>query len=511
MKRILKLLTSRVAFVGLFMVLQICVIVGMLTYFRARFAYFYYIFIILSILVVVHLLNKDGNPAYKIAWIIPIVLLPIFGVPLYFMFAKQKPPKRLRLRMSGIQERSEEALESIGCPAEAYHALPPDAARQSDYLRYGSAMPLCSDTETRYFPVGDDMFPAMLEELRRAERYIFLEYFIIAPGVMWDQILAVLEEKVAAGVDVRVIYDDMGSISTLPSDYAQTLEQKGIRCHVFHRFQPVLNGSFNNRDHRKILVVDGKAAFTGGINLADEYINQKMRFGHWLDCGVMLRGKGAYSFTVMFLSMWDYLDRTEDNFIQYRPSPEEFSEFSGRGFVQPYSDSPTDEEYVGENAYLNMIERAKDYIYICTPYLVIDSDMITALTKAAKSGVDVRIITPGIPDKWYVYQVTRSYYAGLLKAGIKIYEYTPGFIHSKTCVSDDKYAICGTINFDYRSLYLHHECAVWMYETPAVGQMKESYVQILEHCTQITPAFCARRRLPQRILQSLLRVFAPLM
>lgn len=510
MKRFFQLLFSRLTIVALFLALQIFAIVWTLTYFRARIADFYTLFILISVAAVIYILNQDDNPAYKIAWIIPILVFPIFGTPLYFIFGKSTLPKALRTRMADIQSKYGDAFRHIVSCGDALKVLSPDAALQSKYLETAARSPVFTHTETEFFGLGDLIYPRMLEELSKAEKFIFLEYFIIAPGKMWDSILAILEEKAAAGVDVRVIYDDMGCILTLPRNYAAQLEAKGIRCHAFHRFQPILSGSFNNRDHRKICVIDGNVAFTGGINLADEYINVIRRFGHWLDCGIMVRGDAAYGFTVMFLSMWDYICRTNHDFIQYLPDPAAIADVADDGFVQPYTDTPTDNEAVGETAYINMISRAKRNIYICTPYLVIDNELMTVLTSAAKCGVDVRIITPGIPDKWYVYAVTRSFYGSLTAAGIRIYEYTPGFIHSKLCVCDGEYGICGSINFDYRSLYLHHECASWMFRSKAVTQMHDSFLETLTKCREVQPDTCARHWY-QRLLQSLLRVFAPMM
>ena len=359
--------------------------------------------------------------------------------------------------------------------------------------------------------VGDTLFPAMLEELEKAERYIFMEYFIVEHGEMWDSILEVLARKAAAGVDVRFIYDDLSCIMRLPRDYPQRMEAMGIRCCTFHRFQPVPTGTLNNRDHRKICVIDGITAFTGGINLADEYINRRKRFGHWLDCGVKVHGRAAYSFALMFLSMWDYIRHEEDEPSRFLPERADLAGIKNDGFVQPYSDTPTDDEPVGESVYINMLSRAKKYVYICTPYLVIDNELMNALTSAAKCGVDVRMITPGVPDKWYVHMVTRSYYAPLLRAGVRVYEYIPGFIHSKTMVCDDKYGVCGTINMDYRSLYLHHECAVWMFRARAVEQMSRVFDETLARSAEVTLDAVRRRAWYRKIVQSLLRVFAPLL
>lgn len=511
MRKFFRVLFSRAAFVAIFILMQIAAIVSMLTYFRDHFAAFYSILIFISVVAVVYILNQNGNPAYKIAWVIPIVLFPVFGVPMYLFFGKVRIPTNQRRRATPIEGRYEEAMTLAAFTTDGLRDRDPDAALQSAYLKNAAMAPVYTHTETEYFPLGDTMYPRMLEELRKARRFIFMEYFIIAPGQMWDTILAVLEEKARAGVDVRLIYDDMGCIMTLPHNYYRKLEAAGIRCRAFHRFMPVLNGALNNRDHRKICVVDGDVAFTGGINLADEYINVLRRFGHWLDCGVMLRGAAAYSFTAMFLSMWDYVAHASDSPRDFLPAPDVSRGTPTDGFVQPFTDTPMDNEEVGETAYINMISRAKRYVYICTPYLVIGSEMLGALGAAAKSGVDVRIITPGIPDKWYVHAVTRSYYAPLIRAGVRIFEYTPGFIHSKTFVCDDVYGICGTINLDFRSLYLHYECAVWMYESRAVTQMRDAFANTLAVCTEITAATSLGKNWIVRLMRSLLRVFAPLM
>lgn len=510
MKKILKLAFSRAAFVALFMMLQVAVITMTLTYFKNTMAYFYTFFIILSLLVVVYILNDEGNPAYKIAWIIPILILPIFGTPLYFMFGRTRLTENQRARVVNIQSRYESAVASVRSRGKELGAISRDAFLQSSYLERIAAAPVYTRTETEFFPLGEDMYPVLLEELEKAQKFIFMEYFILAPGKMWNSVLDILVRKAAQGVDVRVIYDDMGCIMTLPRNYCERLEKMGIKCCVFRRFRPVLSGSFNYRDHRKICVVDGAAAFTGGINLADEYINAIERFGHWRDTAVLLRGDAAYSFTSLFLSMWDYIRHSDDDFSLYAPAPEALPE-KGDGFVQPYADTPMDNEAVGEAAYISMISRAKRYVYITTPYLVVGSELMSALETAAKSGVDVRIITPGIPDKKAVFAVTRSYYTGLIRAGVRIYEYTPGFIHSKTFVCDDEYAICGTINLDYRSLYLNYECAAWMYRTKAVTQIRDSFADILPVCTEITAEYCRSRSGLTRLWQSLLRVFAPVM
>ena len=510
MKKIFKILFSRLFFGAIFIILQVGVMVAALYYFRDTYAQVQTFFTALSIITVLYIINQDGSSAFKIAWILPIVFLPLFGIPLYILFGKKRIPERKLERVSGMYLRYKAAMAPLLSESGDEPAVDEDARLQSAYLEKCASSPRFTQTETTYYPLGDVMFPAMLEELEKAEKYIFMEFFIIEPGIMWDSILDVLRRKAAQGLDVRLIYDDMACIMRLPRDYAERMESVGIRCCTFHRFQPVPTGTLNNRDHRKICCIDGVTAFTGGVNLADEYINKRERFGHWLDCGIKVRGRAAYSFTQMFLSMWDYIRHEEDDPVAFRPTAEALEGIGDDGVVQPYCDSPADDEPVGETVYINMLSRAKKYVYICTPYLVVDNEIMNALTSAAQCGVDVRMICPHIPDKWYVHLVTRSYYAPLMKAGVRIYEYTPGFIHSKTFVCDDDYGICGTINLDYRSLFLHHECAVWMYKSGAIADMKASFLETLEKCEEITRE-SYRRPWYVRLGQSLLRVLAPLM
>ena len=509
-KKLFKLIFSRLFFGGVFIVLQVGVLVLTLNYFSDTYVQVQMAFTALAVVASLYIINQEGSSAFKIAWILPIVFMPFFGIPLYFFFGKKRVPERLLERINGMALLYREAMSPLLNSGAAEALSDPDAALQSAYLERSSASPAFTQTETTYYALGDTLFPAMLAELERAERYIFMEYFIIEEGEMWNAILDVLRRKAAQGVDVRLIYDDMACIMRLPRDYPRRMEALGIRCCTFHRFQPVPTGTLNNRDHRKICVIDGVTAFTGGVNLADEYINRVERFGHWLDCGIRLHGRAAYSFALMFLSMWDYIRKEADDPERFLPEPGALEGIADDGVVQPYCDSPSDDEPVGERAYINMISRAQRYVYICTPYLVVDNEIMNALASAAKCGVDVRIICPHVPDKWYVHLVTRSYYAPLLRAGVRIYEYTPGFIHSKTVVCDDVYGVCGTINLDYRSLFLHHECAVWLYKSSAIADMKAAYLDTLEKSGEVT-AENYRRPWYVRLGQSLLRVFAPLM
>ena len=510
MKKLLKLLFSRAAFVALFMLLQLFVLFSTLFYFQDSFTTVQTISVALALVTVVYIINQDGSSAFKIAWILPIVFLPLFGIPMYILFGKKRTPESQRTKLSGMLLRYRATARAVSSRTDDVAQVSAEAALQSAYLERCAGAPVFRRTETKYYKLGDELFPAMLEELKKAERFIFMEYFIVEPGVMWDAILEVLTQKAAEGLDVRLIYDDMGCIMILPTGYDRTLEQMGIKCRIFNPFVPILSSRFNTRDHRKICVIDGNVGFTGGINLADEYINAYEKHGHWKDTSILLKGEAVFNLTVMFLSMWDYLDGTTGKTDYSRYYPTVWDE-NAKGYVQPFADNPLDDEAVGETVYLNLINKAKRYVYITTPYLILSSEMLTALTSAAKCGVDVRIITPHIPDKWYVHAVSRSHYQPLIEAGVKIYEYTPGFIHAKTFVVDDDYAVVGTINLDYRSLYLHFECAVWMYQTPSVAQVRDDFFKTQQISQEITLEECRSLSFPRRLGRSVLRVFAPLM
>ena len=380
--------------------------------------------------------------------------------------------------------------------------------------REASDLGLCGTVANKgsYVEIHAQGSEKAVEELKKAKHYIFLEYFIIEEGKFWNTILNILKEKAAAGVDVRLIYDDFGCINKkLPRHYDRVLKKYGIKCCVFNPFRPFLSAVLNNRDHRKIAIIDGHTGITGGINLADEYINIGSKFGHWKDTSILLRGEGVWSLTVMFLSMWDALTQTEENYNHFRPYLYQDGIIRAPGIVQPYNDGPWDDKAIGENVYLNMISRAKKYVYITTPYLILSNEIVSALQNAAESGIDVRIITPHIPDKRRVFELTRAHYEPLVKAGVKVYEYLPGFIHSKTLVCDDQLGMVGTINLDYRSLYLHFECGVWLSGAHSVADIKRDFLETQEKCDQVTLEEVQGQSWAKRFYRSLLRVFAPLL
>lgn len=463
----------------------------------------------ISLIAVLYIISKKDKGAYKLTWVFLILMFPVFGGALYLLFSLQTSTRRFKK----MQDKQAQFRPAYHLPGNCYDQAAEKLSQhlpQIRYLQQCAGFPIYDKTQVDYYSPGEAFFEALIPELEKAERYIFLEFFIIEEGKMWGTILDVLERKAKQGVRVRLLYDDIGCFFTLPKNYAQRLRRMGIECEVFNRFRPLVSVLQNNRDHRKIISIDGKVAFTGGINLADEYINAYEKHGHWKDSGVCVRGKAAWSLTVMFLDMWSLCTNGTEDVGAYYPWKDESCLINTDGFVQPYADSPMDHENVGEHVYLQIINSAKDYIYITTPYLIVDDSMISALTLAAKSGVDVRIITPRIWDKRMVHMTTRSYYRDLTKAGVKIYEYTKGFVHAKTFVSDEHIATVGTTNLDFRSLYLHFECGVLMFGSSAVKEVKADFLKTLENCQQITEKDC-RANAFMRLMQDILRLYAPLM
>ena len=520
-KKLLKFLFSRVVIVAAMLMFQLALVFIVALRFSEFYFTFYLVSLIMSGIVTVHIINKKDNPSYKIAWIVPVLAIPILGVTTYYIFSGNRLTNHKKKKMQNITETMKHVLDTKdNDTVRKFASEHPEAANQVKYINDYAYSPPYQNTYTKYYSSGEDMFNALISELEKAEKYIFLEYFIIQEGYMWKEILSILERKASCGVDVRIIYDDMGTIMLLPAKFANTLRKKGIKCQVFNRFIPVLSSRLNNRNHRKIGVIDGHTAFTGGVNLADEYINKIERFGYWKDSAVMVKGDAAWSFAVMFLTMWDYVDYKDtsvtstDEYMRFKPERIIFTDEEKahlRGYVQPYTDNPLDNEPVGETIYLNIINKAEKYVYISTPYLIIDNEMVTALCNAAKGGIDVRITTPYIGDKLIIHETTKSFYEHLINNGVRIYEYTPGFIHSKTFVCDGTVGTVGSVNLDYRSLYLHFECGVWMHGTDSVADIYGDYVEMLKSCNEITAEMCAKVNIFRRIFRSVMVTFAPLM
>lgn len=507
MNKPLKKVFSRTVVTALLIVIQVAWLAALLLQLGNSLPAIQTVLRILSLVAILFVIKSDMNPSYKIGWILLIAVLPILGGLMYVIFGNKRPTKNMREMLRAQLEKS---AEYLGTQESITGELDGGAAGLFKYLEGSAGYPTAKNTTVRYYRVGEEMYADLLPELEKAEKFIFLEYFIIRPGEMWDGVLEILKRKAAAGVDVRIIYDDMGCIDILPANYNATLEGWGIRTMAFNRFVPAVSLVMNNRDHRKITVIDGKVGFTGGINISDEYINVKERFGHWKDTGLMLKGPGVFNLTLMFLEMWNAFNKDGDGYAEFIPDSFEECGSADDGYVLSFSDNPLDNESVGESVYTDMLYQAKDYIYITTPYLAIDSELQTALCMAAKRGVDVRMITPGIPDKKLVYRLTRSYYPTLLRAGVKIYEYTPGFIHAKSFVCDDKLCVVGTINMDYRSLYLHFECGTLMYNNPEIKQVKKDDLDTMEKCRKVELSDMKTNFLGE-LFDSFLRSVAPLL
>ena len=507
MKKLLRFLTSRVVLVTLLIALQLGLLSYVVLYLSVHALPVYVLTQCISLLLVVWVVSREDNPSYKLAWVITILALPIFGGLFYLIFGSKRLSRALKKRVVEFNCTTAGQIQVDSGVAGELEEASPSLGVQARYLKNGSGFPVWKNTLADYYPLGEDFWPALLLALQSAQRFILLEYFIVQHGKMWDSILKILENKRAHGVEVRILYDDVGCVATLPALYADYLRQKGFQVGVFNPFRPRLNAATNYRDHRKICVIDGNVGFTGGINLADEYINQKEKYGHWKDTAVLLRGEAVQSLTEMFLELWQFTCHESLSLSDFLPT----RSHSCAGFVQPYGDSPLDNFNLAENVYMQILNHAKNYVYITTPYLILDNEMINALCLAAQSGIDVRIITPHVPDKWYVHMVTRSHYSQLLRAGIRIFEYTPGFIHAKMFVSDDSTAIVGTTNVDFRSFYLHFECGVAFYLSPMVSKVKEDFLRTQNICEEITLEKERAVKAPIRILRSLLRAFAPLM
>lgn len=504
-----KIINSRIFITGILLLMQLG---WLILYFNKLIEHYKIInalFTVLSILFVLVIVSKDANPAFKIGWLVIIMITPLLGALLYLTSGDNKPSRKLRNTLNKDHEKWEKQLKQDAQVLNEIKSKDERAGGTCKYLNNLSQYPVYKNTEVFYFPVGEKMYESMLVELEKAEHFIFLEYFIISEGIMWNRILEILTRKAKEGVDVRLIYDDMGCLTLLPPGYAKEMEQRGIQCIVFNKVVPLLSLVMNNRDHRKIIVIDGHTAFNGGINLSDEYINEKERFGHWKDTGVKLIGEAVWNFTVMFLDMWNALKKTDGSVDEFRPHVYHKEPFKTDGYVQPFADTPLDGESVAENVYLEIINQAKNYLYIFTPYLILDNEMKTALKLAAKRGVDVRLVTPGVPDKKVAYRLTRSNYLPLLTAGVKIYEYTPGFLHAKSYVCDDEFAIVGTINMDYRSLYLHFECGTFFYRSKAIMDLKKDTLNTIAKSRQVSLKD-GRQGYIGSLFNAVLQILAPL-
>lgn len=479
-----RLLMSKYGFSIAIILIELVLVFGIILY-MSQFAPIIWVTLVflISVATVIAIVNRSMSPESKVTWLI-VTFVPVFGPLLYLMFGERRLSKK---ELKQLQE-----LNSIAFHENNGRQLHLQL-QETDKSAYGiinallhmdSNAEVYDHTDSQFFANGEEMWQQMLEDLKRAEKFIFLEYYIVDEGLMWDSMLEILEEKAAQGVEVKMLYDDIGCMVTLPGDYTVYLRSKGIDAHKFNKVIPRMTVAYNNRDHRKILVIDGQISYTGGINLADEYINHIERFGHWKDSGIRIDGPATQAFTRLFLMNW-YINRGEiSDFDQYHL--ENQTRF-GSGLCIPYGSGPKPiyKTKVGKIVYQNLINQAEDFVYITTPYLIIDYDLTEDIKNAAMRGVDVRIVTPHIPDKKLIQLVTRGAYPDLLSAGVRIFEYTPGFIHSKQMIVDDRFAAVGTINLDYRSLVHHYENAVLLYKTESIADIRKDFEGVFEQSQEI--------------------------
>ena len=500
---------GRALFAALALGLQIYWIVAL-----AQHAHVYSRFIAVAMDVIIFLLvifihGGRHSPASRYLWIVLILLFPLPGVCLYLLAGQPWATYSMKRRFDNISRDLSRRLPQDERIISRVQAEDISAFRQMHYIRRWGKYPVYDNTQVRFHADTQTAFDCLKAELKKARKFIFMEYHAIELSACFMEIEAILAERAAAGVEVRIFYDDVGSISFIEPRFVKRMESKGIQCRMFNPIMPFLNAFMNNRDHRKITVIDGKVAFTGGYNLADEYFNVKSPYGYWKDTGVMITGDAVVSFTVMFLEMWNAVKKQDANYSRYILRTKKTS--ASDGYVQPYADSPLDEERVGETVYMNLIKSAVRYCYIATPYLILDEEMSFEIASAAKRGVDVRIFTPGIPDKKIIYHLTRSYYPALLKAGVRIFEYTPGFLHAKQILCDDSTAVVGTINLDYRSLYMHFENAVFLHKCAAIGDIRADFEEMQGKCREINMDLTRKIPLRTRLFRNILRLFSPLL
>ncbi len=512
---LVRLIFSRTPLILFLILLQLLIVISFFDSLQQYANYYSIGRALLTVGMVLYLFSSSMDSSAKLTWLFLIALVP-FPAALFLAYTKLDIGHRaMKQRMAQITEETRHILpkdRQVLRHLEEDHSGTDDLCR---YLNRTGCFPICEHSQAEYYPLGDSAFEPMLEALRSAEKFIFLEFFIVDEGEMWGSILEILAEKAAQGVEVRLLYDGMNELFLLPRDYPKRLARLGIDCRVFSPLRPLFSTYYNYRDHRKILVVDGKTAFTGGVNLADEYINRKEVYGHWKDTALRITGEAVRPFTLMFLQMWHETDEEADpeeaaSYVPYLEAPLSVPE-EPSGFVMPYGDCPLDRDKVGESVYIDILNRATEYVHIMTPYLILDDEMLHALRFAAERGVDVRLILPGIPDKKLAYALAKSYYRTLLRAGVKIYEYAPGFVHAKVFVSDNVKAVVGTINLDYRSLYHHFECAAYLYRCACVPRIEEDFLDTLKKCRTVTPESMRREKLFYKIMGPVMRLIAPLM
>ncbi len=512
MYKLLRFIFSRRFIIALLALVQIALVYLFLSDIIFYGPTIYFLMTLFSVITMVYVVERDNlNPSYKILWILFMVVFPVTGALMYFFWGNRKLTKNHQEKLELIQIDNEKIFLQNDKILNEIKLKDVNLEKQARYLSNIAKGMLYDNTDVRYYKMGEDFFVDFLEDLRNAKKSIFMQYFIVDEGYMWDSILEILKEKAKEGLDIRILYDGFGSLLTLPDNYDKTLKKMGIKAEIFSpiKFSFKIKDYLilNHRDHRKLSIIDGNIGYGGGLNIADEYINKITKFGVWKDTAFRLEGEASFGLTNIFLQSWQFVTKEEVDYNKFLPSVKKAAE----GIIQPYHDTPLDSFNVCENAYLNVINGANDYIYIATPYLIIDNEMATALTLAAQSGVDVRIIVPGIPDKWYAYYITQSYYKILISSGVKIYEYTPGFLHAKMYVCDDKQAIVGSANMDYRSLYLHYENCVSFYGGEIIKDVKEDFNEMFVESKLVTLEEIRKTPFLKRMYQIVFKILSPLM
>ena len=511
------ILFSRLGLIVLLILLQLLLFLSFFAWFRQYLTHYEVLRGIFTFAMVLYLFNSSMDSSAKLTWMMIIAVAPFFGTTFLFYSRINLGQNVLHDKVEEMIRRTKKLLPQKESVLQELERDPYGTEDLHRYLNREGCFPVYDDTEVTFFPLGEYKFEAMLEELEKAQSYIFMEYFIIEEGLMWGRILDVLSRKAKEGVDVRVMYDGMCEITTLTYDYAERLAALGIKAKAFSPVRAFISTHYNYRDHRKILSIDGRVAFTGGVNLADEYINEVERFGHWKDTAVMLKGDAAASLTLSFLQMWNVTEQHMDFGPCERLAAEQKEKWAEgkpaqtKGYVMPYADSPLDSDKVGETVYMDLFDRATDYVHVMTPYLILDDELETAIRYAAQRGVDVKLILPGVPDKEMAWALAKSHYRRLVNAGVKVYEYTPGFVHAKVAVSDGCRAVVGTINLDYRSLYHHFECAAYLYQTDCIPQIEEDFQNTLAKCREVTDESITNEKTFMKLKGYVMKLVAPLM
>lgn len=506
-----KIIFSRMVVIILMIILQIMMIVGGGYYLANMFPISYYALDVIGAIIVISVINKDEPAEFKLTWAIAILLLPIVGILLYVFNQSNYGMIRLKHKADAELLASKDLFGPSEGTMEALSGEDVEFQRFAYYMNDKCFYPVYHNTKVTYYAMGEEQIEAIKEELLKAKKFIFIEFFIIAEGRVWNSILEILKQKVKEGVEVKVMYDGLCSLFKLPYRYPSKLKEFGIEAKMFAPIIPFLSTAQNNRDHRKIIVVDGQVAFTGGVNLADEYANIIEIYGRWKDVGVKIEGRAVMSMTRMFIQNWNLYGSSDLEYDKYLAKDPNRVKLGHDGFVIPYGDMPTSKYELGKDVYEDMFVHSNEYIHVMSPYFIVDREFLENIRFASHRGIDVKLILPHIPDKKIAFAIARSFYAELLDAGVKIYEYTPGFVHAKMVVSDDKKAAVGSINLDYRSFYHHFECGLYMHKCSAIKDIEADFNKTLEECQEVTLEYYKNIPWISRAVGRIFRLLAPLM